>query len=64
MYSNGASEEIIGKALKKYEIPRHKVVILTKCFAAVGEDPSVRFVIFCPCFRSYLGAELLKHVQF
>ena len=38
IYSNGASEEIIGKALKKYNIPRHKVVILSKCFAYVGEE--------------------------
>lgn len=41
MYSNGASEEIVGKALKKYDIPRHKVVILTKCFWATSEDMGV-----------------------
>jgi aryl-alcohol dehydrogenase-like predicted oxidoreductase len=39
VYCNGASEVIVGKALKKYNIPRHKVVILTKGFFAVGEDP-------------------------
>jgi aryl-alcohol dehydrogenase-like predicted oxidoreductase len=39
VYSNGVSEEIIGKALKKYNIPRQKVVILTKCFFTVGEEP-------------------------
>jgi hypothetical protein len=38
IYSNGASEKIIGKALKKYNIPRHKVIILTKCFAYIGEE--------------------------
>jgi hypothetical protein len=38
IYSNGASEKIIGKALKKYQIPRHKVVILSKCFAYIGEE--------------------------
>ena len=32
VYSNGRSEEIVGKALKKYNIPRSKVVILTKCY--------------------------------
>jgi len=32
----------VGKALKKYSIPRHKVVIMTKCFWAVGEEPDVR----------------------
>ncbi|KAF2111826.1 voltage-gated potassium channel subunit beta-3 [Lophiotrema nucula] len=36
-YSLGKSEEIIGKAIKKYEIPREKVVILTKCFFGVDE---------------------------
>ncbi|KAI2609213.1 Aldo/keto reductase [Hypoxylon sp. NC1633] len=40
-YSNGLSEEIIGKALVKFSIPRHKVVILTKCFGHVGEEPGI-----------------------
>jgi len=40
VYSNGKSEEIIGKALKKYEIPRSKVVILSKCYFAVSDDGS------------------------
>lgn len=38
IYSNGASEKIIAEALKEYKIPRHKVVILSKCFAYIGED--------------------------
>jgi aryl-alcohol dehydrogenase-like predicted oxidoreductase len=42
VYSNGVSEIIIGKAIKKYSIPRHKLVILTKCCGAVGEEPTVR----------------------
>ena len=46
MYSNGVSEEIVGKALKEYKIPRHKLVILTKCYGAVGEDPSVRAIMY------------------
>lgn len=46
MYSNGASEVIVGKALKKYNIPREKVVILTKCFWAVGEEPELRAFFF------------------
>jgi len=41
MYCNGASEVIVGKALKKYNIPREKVVIMTKCFWAVGEEPEL-----------------------
>ncbi|RAL60217.1 hypothetical protein DID88_000837 [Monilinia fructigena] len=39
-YSNGKSEEIIGKALKQYSIPRNKVVILSKCYFGVAEDGS------------------------
>ncbi|KAI4183362.1 MAG: hypothetical protein L6R41_005435 [Letrouitia leprolyta] len=43
VYSNGVSEEIIGKAIKKYNIPRHKLVILTKCCGTVreGNDPEI-----------------------
>ncbi|KIW04990.1 uncharacterized protein PV09_04150 [Verruconis gallopava] len=36
-YSNGRSEEIVGKALRKYDIPREQVVIMTKIFYAL--DP-------------------------
>jgi len=42
-YSNGLSEEIIGKALRKYNIPRSKVVIMTKVYYPVMEDtPNIR----------------------
>lgn len=37
-YSNGVSEEILGKALKKYNIPRSRVVIMSKCFHRVDES--------------------------
>ena len=40
-YSNGESEVVIAKALKKHNIPRHKVVILTKCYFAAAEDITV-----------------------
>ncbi|KAL4893691.1 NADP-dependent oxidoreductase domain-containing protein [Aspergillus ambiguus] len=43
-YSNGVSEEIIGKAIRQYEIPRHKLVILTKCWAPVSEHENVYVV--------------------
>lgn len=36
IYSNGVSEKIIGKAIKKYNIPREKLVILTKCYGTVA----------------------------
>ncbi|KAF2871836.1 NADP-dependent oxidoreductase domain-containing protein [Massariosphaeria phaeospora] len=38
-YGQGSSERIIGKALKKYAIPREQVVILSKVF--FGIDPAV-----------------------
>lgn len=43
MYSNGVSEEIIGKAIKKYQISRHKFVICTKLCGTVrdGNGPGV-----------------------
>lgn len=40
IYSHGRSEEIVGKALKKYNIPRNKVVILSKCYFGVASDGS------------------------
>ncbi|OCK84099.1 Aldo/keto reductase [Lepidopterella palustris CBS 459.81] len=40
VYSNGLSEKIIGKALKKYNIPRNRVVILSKCYFGVAQDGS------------------------
>ncbi|KAI4194737.1 MAG: hypothetical protein LQ348_002574 [Seirophora lacunosa] len=43
VYSNGRSEEIIAKALKQYNIPRSKVVILSKCYFGVvpGSQPPI-----------------------
>lgn len=41
---HGVSEEIIGKAIKKYNIPRNKLVILSKCYFGVQpgkEQPPV-----------------------
>ena len=36
MYSNGLSERIIGKAIQQYDIPRERLVILSKCYFGVG----------------------------
>jgi aryl-alcohol dehydrogenase-like predicted oxidoreductase len=44
VYSNGASETIIGKAIKHFSLPREKLVIMTKCYGYVGEDPSIRAI--------------------
>ncbi|KAI9791337.1 MAG: hypothetical protein M1835_000426 [Candelina submexicana] len=47
VYSHGRSEEIIGKALQKYSIPRSRVVLLSKCYFGVsdkGDQPSIAAV--------------------
>lgn len=41
VYSNGESERIIGRFLKKYDVPRHRVVLLTKCYALVHDEVNV-----------------------
>ncbi|KAF9875182.1 hypothetical protein CkaCkLH20_07448 [Colletotrichum karsti] len=38
MYSNGVSEQVIGKAIKKFNIPREKIILMTKCALHVGEE--------------------------
>lgn len=46
-YSNGISEVIIGKALRKYDIPRSRIVILSKCFFGIdttGAQPPISAV--------------------
>ncbi|RDW92623.1 alcohol dehydrogenase-6 [Coleophoma crateriformis] len=41
VYSSGVNEEIVGKAIKKFELPRHKITILAKCFGTVPEEPKI-----------------------
>jgi len=40
MYSLGVSEEVLGRALKYFGRPRDRVVIATKVFIAMGDDPN------------------------
>jgi aryl-alcohol dehydrogenase (NADP+) len=42
MYSLGASEEVLGRGLKDFGPARDKVVIATKVFYPVGDDPNQR----------------------
>jgi aryl-alcohol dehydrogenase-like predicted oxidoreductase len=42
VYSLGRSEEILGRALKDFGPARDKVVIATKVFNAMGDDPNLR----------------------
>lgn len=36
-YSNGRSEEIVGAAIREYNIPRSKLVVMSKCFQFVND---------------------------
>jgi aryl-alcohol dehydrogenase (NADP+) len=42
VYSHGVSEEILGRALKDFGPPRDCVVIATKVFSPMGDDPNQR----------------------
>lgn len=42
MYSVGVSEEITGRALREFGPPRDRLVIATKVFNAMGDDPNQR----------------------
>jgi aryl-alcohol dehydrogenase-like predicted oxidoreductase len=39
-YSLGASEEVLGRALRRLGVPRHRVVIASKVALPVGDDPN------------------------
>lgn len=42
MYSLGVSEEILGRALRDFGPPREQVVVATKVFNPMGDDPNQR----------------------
>src|ERR1700678_2271497 len=42
MYSVGASEEVLGRALKDFGPSRDRLVIATKVFNPMGDDPNQR----------------------
>jgi len=39
VYSNGLSEIILGKAIKKFNLPRDEIVVMTKVYFTVGFTP-------------------------
>ncbi|KAK0202221.1 Aldo/keto reductase [Desarmillaria ectypa] len=39
IYSNGHSEIILGKAIKQHNLPREEIVVMTKLFFTVGQEP-------------------------
>ncbi|KAJ7775121.1 aryl-alcohol dehydrogenase [Mycena metata] len=38
-YSNGLSEEVLGRAIKEHKLPRDEIVILTKLFFPISRNP-------------------------
>ncbi|EIW74499.1 Aldo keto reductase [Coniophora puteana RWD-64-598 SS2] len=42
VYSNGESERVVAQFLKQYNIPRHQVIIATKCFGLVASSVEIR----------------------
>ncbi|CEP14663.1 hypothetical protein [Parasitella parasitica] len=38
VYSNGESERVLGKAIKKFNMPRSRIVVATKVFFTVGKE--------------------------
>ncbi|KAJ7063379.1 aryl-alcohol dehydrogenase [Mycena amicta] len=44
VYSNGASERVLGNAIRQLKIPREEIVVMTKVFFVVGREPNVTFV--------------------
>ncbi|KAG1450357.1 hypothetical protein G6F55_009723 [Rhizopus delemar] len=44
VYSNGESERVLGKAIKKFNMPRSRIVIATKVFFIVNEKDAPRSI--------------------
>ncbi|THH12678.1 hypothetical protein EW146_g7470 [Bondarzewia mesenterica] len=42
VYSNGVSEVILGKAIKKHNLPRDEIVVMTKLYGTVCRTPGER----------------------
>ncbi len=40
VYAGGAAEEVLGRAIR--ELPRHRLVLATKCFFPMSDDPNDR----------------------
>src|ERR1700728_2171577 len=52
MYSVGASEEVLGRALRDFGPSRDKVVIESKVFYPMGDGPNDKFLSRKPIFDS------------
>ncbi|KAG9316338.1 aryl-alcohol dehydrogenase [Chiua virens] len=57
MYSNGESEVILGKAIKKLNLPRDEIVVMTKVYNVVGRTPGEKL------FRSAVHPDKMGYVN-
>ncbi|CAK5271153.1 unnamed protein product [Mycena citricolor] len=64
VYSNGLSEEILGRAIKKYNLPRDEIVVMTKLFSPVGKNGEMTFTIPDPDAAGFVNQHGLsrKHI--
>jgi len=64
IYSNGLSEVILGKAIKKYNFPREEIVIMTKVYFTVNRTPETIISPKTPEDYSYVNQKGLsrKHI--
>ncbi|KAK0457463.1 aryl-alcohol dehydrogenase [Desarmillaria tabescens] len=44
IYSNGQSEVTLGKAIKQHNLAREEIVVMTKVFCTVGQEPEELYV--------------------
>ncbi|KAK0431731.1 aryl-alcohol dehydrogenase [Armillaria borealis] len=44
VYSNGQSEIMLGKAIKEHNLPREEIVVMTKVFFTVAQEPAVLYM--------------------
>ena len=58
VYSNGKSERLLGKFLKKYNIKRETVVIMTKIHFSVDEDMEIKTGDWFPSLDTKEGIQL------
>ncbi|KAH9975618.1 NADP-dependent oxidoreductase domain-containing protein [Russula compacta] len=56
VYSNGASEIILGKAIKQLNLPREEIVVMTKLHYVVGRTPG-------ECHFKLSGVDQLRYVN-
>jgi hypothetical protein len=47
-YSNGLSEEVLGRAIKKHDLPRNEIVVMTKLFLAVSKTDTSEATLRIP----------------